>query len=267
MSNVSKKNQPKEKNPKADKIKNIVAVVALVAGGGFVAWDYGLIPGASNSGGTTFNSPSSSELPTSPSPASLPPGAEFVQSNDTTKPSKIIQKAPPPARVQSAKGLKDIVTDYVDASKDKGAAIDSLNYTMMLPAVNKQFNVQDKKTQIAKLRFEELEWNKKINELESSNTNVDDNFSKLATVEDYSDRIEGDISTEEDVDVFEGPSAASFVLDGVTQTKEGYVAHLRIDDRTLRVKDKSIIYGYYTVRLKDIDDVALCHDGSCVSVF
>lgn len=267
---VSKK-QSKEKNPKAEQMKMIAAVVLLAIGGGFLAYDNGLLPiGESTPKRSvrTQQSPVNTTLNRNQAP--LPPGSEFVQSTDPSKPSQIITKAPPPQRVATAKGLKDIVTDYVDASKDKKAAIDSLNYTMMLPSVTKEFSVQDKKTQIAKLRFEELEWQKKIAEMENSDV---DGFSdgrsvsELSGIATYADRIEegvGDISEDEE---FEGPKPSDFILEGVTKRNTEFVAHLRLGDRSLRVKNNTVLFGYYTVSLNDIDDVSLCHENDCVMLY
>ncbi len=202
---MSKASIKKPVDKKAEAKKLAIAGLIALLGFGFVANNNGWIelPFGSDKKPQRNKAPQNLAMPSTP----LPPGAEFVPSDDPNKPSKIVTTVAPSPRVVSAKSLKDVVTDIVDASQDKEAAIKGINYTAQLPGVNKEFDVQAKKTEIAKLRFEEAEWRQKLSKLEANDkdgfTGVKNESQSLdAMIEDYTSSVNEDVKVDESDDEF-----------------------------------------------------------------
>ena len=267
---MSKASIKKPVDKKAEAKKLAIAGLIALLGFGFVANNNGWIelPFGSDKKPQRNKAPQNLAMPSTP----LPPGAEFVPSDDPNKPSKIVTTVAPSPRVVSAKSLKDVVTDIVDASQDKEAAIKGIDYTAQLPGVNKEFDVQAKKTEIAKLRFEEAEWRQKLSKLEANDkdgfTGVKNESQSLdAMIEDYTSSVNEDVKVDESDDEFSGPLMTDFMLDGVTKGKGEYLAYLSVEDRKLKVKNGSVLYGRYKVKINATDDVLLCEKNECVAVF
>lgn len=267
---MSKAKEKKPKNPQAEKKKAIIFFVLLIIAAAYGAFMLGIFDSAKPKRSSSRANVSASQSQGNSSQVNIPPGGQFIPSNDPNKPSKVVTNVPPAPRVVAAKKLKDVVTDYVDASKDKQAAVRGIQFTAQLPGVNKEFDVQVKKTEIAKLKFEEAEWAQKLAQLNADD--VDGYISSEpsmvgATIDTYSDAIENGLSVETTEKEFEGPKKTAFSLEAVTSGPGGLIAYLRAGDKEFTVKDKSVIYGRYTVLVKDIDDVSICEESECVSIY
>ncbi|WP_218309851.1 hypothetical protein [Alteromonas antoniana] len=271
----------KAKAPKKSSPTQIIFAGILAIGfGGFVAFDQGIIGGEEevSFGKRSARNQGAPETRQSNPPQDIPKGSRFVPSDDPSKPSEIITDVPPPQRVATAKDLESIVNDYVSASPDEKAALTSLDYTMRLPAISKEFELQSKATEIARMKYEEKEWDLKLSKLGKEGLKaledgeVNDIQSAPAPSSPYAKYQSGSV----DIDAGDkgksegekGPSASAFSLLGVTDMgTDELVALLVANGKEYNVRHNSKIAGKFTVKIVSLRDVQLCDSEECVSVY
>jgi hypothetical protein len=259
------KSDNKKNNIKSGIILIVVALISSVS----IGWDQGLF--SSNSKAVTFgDNKSNLKVPTN-----LPEGAEFIRSTDPSKPSKIIQSLAPPQRVQTAKDLTMIVSDYINASEDKEAAKASLKFTMALPSITKEFKVQQQETEIARMKFEQKEWELKLSKLDDKGldgfkseevNDVQTASNKQETF--YSNTSSGLNSKVDKVDNIKKTSASDFSLLSVTETLEGkLVALITAGGKEYQVMDDANIDGQFKINISSLTSVSICDAGDCIPIY
>jgi hypothetical protein len=256
-------------SPKSNKKSGIIFSVVALASALAISWDQGLFGTVGES--VSFGESESSRVRP---PQNLPESSTFVLSDDPNKPSKIIQEANAPQRVQTAKDLNMIVGDYIDASPDKDAAMSSLAYTMALPSVTKEFKLQEQQTEIARMKFEEREWQLKLSKLEnkgldgfgSSEVNKIQTASSPANFDNYP--LSQSKKPSNDLDGENKLNARDFVLLSVTEdAKGGLVALLSAKGKEYEVKNKANINGQFNIKIASFSEVFVCDADDCMTVY
>jgi hypothetical protein len=259
----------KSDSPKNNKKSGILFLAVAAIGGSAIAWDQGLL--GSNGEGISFGD----SKPKFSAPRNLPANAEFVRSEDPNEPSKIIKDSPPPQRVQTAKDLSVIVGDYISASPDKEAARGSLKFTMALPSITKEFKVQQQQTEIARMKFEEKEWELKLSKLDDQgldgfesdeiNKVQTDNFAQGSF---YNNTPVGSNTKEEDIDKGKDLIASDFILLSVTETATGeLVALLKANGKEYEVLDNANINGQFNITIASLTKVLICDADDCMPIY
>jgi hypothetical protein len=259
----------KSDTPKSNKKSGILFLAVAAIGGAAIAWDQGLL--GSNGEGVSFGD----SKPKFTVPRNLPENAEFVRSEDPNEPSKIITDSPPPQRVQTAKDLSVIVGDYINASPDKEAARGSLKFTMALPSITKEYKVQQQQTEIARMKFEEKEWELKLLKLDAQgldgfeseeiNKVQTDNFAQGTF---YNNAPVGSNAKEKDSEIGTKLSASDFTLLSVTETATGeLVALLNANGKEYEVLDKANINGQFDITIESLTQVLICDADDCMPIY
>jgi hypothetical protein len=258
----------KSDSPKLNKKSGFLFLAVAAIGGGAIAWDQGIF-GSSSVGISFGDSKSKFSVP-----RNLPKNAEFVRSKNPNEPSKIIKDSPPPQRVQTAKDLSVIVGDYINASPDKEAAKGSLKYTMALPTVTKEYKVQQQQTEIARMKFEEKEWELKLSKLDSQGLDgfESEEINKVQT-DDYA---QGNFyrntplgsNAKEVIEKGSKLNASDFVLLSVTETGTGeLVASLKANGKEYEVLDKANINGQFDISIASLTKVLICDADDCMPIY
>jgi hypothetical protein len=258
----------KSKNPKSNKKTGILLVVVLALGGGSIAWDQGLF----GSKGVDFGN-GKGKLNVRV-PKDLPENAQFILSEDPSKPSKIIKEAPAPQRVQTAKDLSMIVGDYIDSSPDKDEALKSLKNTMSLTSINKEYMLQTQSTEISRMKFLQKEWDLKLEKLVSKGLDafegaeVNEVQSNPYSTGTYSSMPDITKEKQTSADPATKIGASDFILLSVTEDLNGQlVALLAANGKEYEVKDKANINGQFDVKISSLSEVLICEAGDCITVY
>ena len=262
----------KEKNG----TKVVVLVLVGLIGGGLIALDQGLLKTTDS---ISFDSgrQTSDLAPSGFDASSLPDNATFIPSDNPNEKSRVIQRMPEPSRIKPARTLTDIVSDYVDASPDKEAAIDSLSYTMALPKVTKEFQLAKAHAEIAKLQFERREWELKYQKLNEKGldgyegTEINEVNSSTFTSPVPSGAVgQRTLSTGtsgSDNDKKKEVTKSDFQLMGVSDLGDGdLVAKIVVNGKDFDVSDGDKMLGKFYFSIPSVFEVMVCDDDGCEEV-
>lgn len=180
-----------------------------------------------------------------------------------------VVETPAPPRVELGKSADEVLEDYINSHPDKRAAITNLDLTTQQPLVQKQLSIQEARTQISKMEFEELEYRLRLKRLQEEGlesleeTSVSTQPNNLSGI--TAGQVNSEVVTAVETDEVE---LSDFALRGVTKSadSENYTILLRVNNRNLSVRSGERLFGNIEATVKQDRTVELCKRSRCITL-